>query len=172
MKNETPHCHIDQSRCEGCGLCTSLCPMDAIGVEDGKASIDAEECVECGVCTRSWICPHGAIQQGVIEWPRRIRAMFSNPLAKFKDTPIYGRGTEEMKTNDSQDLYPEGKIGVISNARGGPAAFRAARPGACRASPRRPFGAESSCRPSAPRAILRRGAKRAARAKRPPRARR
>jgi hypothetical protein len=39
--------------------------------------------------------------------------MFSNPLAKFKSTQVYGRGTEETKTNDSQDLYKEGEIGVI-----------------------------------------------------------
>jgi len=42
-----------------------------------------------------------------------VRAMLSNPLAKFKSTQIYGRGTEETKTNDSQDTYREGEIGVI-----------------------------------------------------------
>jgi len=113
MSERPGHCHIDSTRCVGCGLCVTLCPMNAITVEDGTASIDADECVECGVCTRSRACRYSAIQPGDLKWPRQLRALFSNPLAKFKDTQIYGRGTEETKTNDSQNIYGEGEIGVI-----------------------------------------------------------
>lgn len=113
MKKTSPHCFIDDALCGGCAKCITLCPVGAIQYVDRKAFIDADECAECGVCTRSRVCPHGAIQPGKLEWPRLLRAMFSNPLAKFKSTQIYGRGTEESKTNDSQDLYKEGEIGVI-----------------------------------------------------------
>ncbi len=87
--------------------------MNAILAEQRRVWIDPDECAECGVCTRSRICPKQAIHPGQLTWPRTLRALFSNPLAKFKNTQVYGRGTEEMKTNDSQDTYPEGMIGVI-----------------------------------------------------------
>jgi len=113
MKKTKAYCSIDEALCGGCAKCTTICPVDAIQFDDGKAYIVTDECAECGVCTRSRICPHGAIQPGKLEWPRQLRALLSNPLAKFKSTQVYGRGTEETKTNDSQDTYPEGEIGVI-----------------------------------------------------------
>jgi Pyruvate/2-oxoacid:ferredoxin oxidoreductase delta subunit len=113
MKKNVAHCYIDDELCIGCRQCVSLCPMNAISVADGKARIDPAECAECGVCTRSRLCRTRAIRSGNLAWPRTLRALFSNPLAKFKGTQVYGRGTEESKTNDSQNIYPRGTIGVI-----------------------------------------------------------
>jgi ferredoxin len=107
-----PHRHIDPSRCIGCGQCLSLCPMGAIRLS-GKSSIDPDECVECGVCWRSRICPTDAIQPGDLRWPRVIREEFSNPIGEHKSTGVAGRGTEETKTNDSENRYQRGQIGVL-----------------------------------------------------------
>jgi hypothetical protein len=82
-------------------------------LDDGKATIDPDQCAECGVCTRARVCPSDGIKMVKLAWPRSLRSLFSDPLAKHESTQVYGRGTEETKTNDSQNLYAKGFIGVI-----------------------------------------------------------
>ena len=108
-----PYRYIDQLRCIGCGQCIPLCPMGAISLHGGKSSIDPDECAECSVCWRSRICPADAIQLGDLKWPRVLRATFSDPLAEHKATGVGGRGTEGIKTNDSQHRYERGSMGVF-----------------------------------------------------------
>lgn len=108
-----PYRYIDHSRCIGCGQCVPLCPMGAISLADGKSSINPDECTECSVCWRSRICPADAIQLGDLSWPRVLRATFSDPLAEHKATGVGGRGTEGIKTNDSQHRYKRGVMGVF-----------------------------------------------------------
>jgi ferredoxin len=108
-----PYRYIDPSRCIGCGQCVPLCPMGAISLDGGKSSIDPDECTECSVCRRSRICPADAIQLGDLKWPRVLRATFSDPLAEHKATGVGGRGTEGIKTNDSQHRYERGSMGVF-----------------------------------------------------------
>jgi len=108
-----PYRYIDQSRCIGCGQCIPLCPMGAISLDGGKSAIDPDECAECSVCLRSRICPVDAIQLGDLKWPRVLRATFSDPLAEHRATGVGGRGTEGIKTNDSQHRYERGSMGVF-----------------------------------------------------------
>lgn len=46
--------------CLGFGTCVSVCPFDAIHVEDGVAKVDEDKCVACGKCVA--ICPRQIIQ--------------------------------------------------------------------------------------------------------------
>jgi ferredoxin len=108
-----PHRFIDQSLCIGCGECVPLCPMEAISLGDETSSIDPNECAECGTCSRAEICPVDAITVVKLEWPRVLRETFSNPLAVHENTGITGRGTEGIKTNDSQNRYKRGDMGVF-----------------------------------------------------------
>jgi len=105
---------IDEKKCINCLLCHPYCPVEAIStVEDETASkIDLEKCVECGVCFRAQICPTDAINQQELEWPRTVRAAFSNPFAIHPVTKMRGRGTEEMKTNDVTGRFRRGFIGI------------------------------------------------------------
>jgi len=48
----------DEDECVGCGNCVEICPVDAIAIEDGYATIDQDWCIGCGVCVRQ--CPNGA----------------------------------------------------------------------------------------------------------------
>jgi len=53
---------INKEKCVGCGICVNICPVNAISIEDGKASIDQEKCIHCGKCLN--ICPTNAIEHG------------------------------------------------------------------------------------------------------------
>ena len=133
---------VDHSKCVGCGDCVAVCPVGAIHVENRLAHINQEECVECGACIRfvtsedapPWLvrttrrflsflnlrydqpldlCPTGALYQTELQWPRTLRAQFSDPLAIHPSTGVGGRGTEEIKTNDATNRLPPGRAGVL-----------------------------------------------------------
>lgn len=51
---------LDAEKCNGCRLCTMVCPHGVFSVEGGKARIvDLGACMECGACYRN--CAQGAI---------------------------------------------------------------------------------------------------------------
>lgn len=111
---------IDTEKCIGCGQCQAYCPMGAIieGLfeKNTVSEVVQEECVECGVCLKSAVCPTDALYMPEIDWPRRVRIEFSNPLvphSRSLDQRIGGRGTEEMKTNDVTGRFPRGTAGVV-----------------------------------------------------------
>ena len=52
---------VDQSTCTGCGACVDTCPVEAISMNDDKASVDASACTDCGACVGE--CPVEAISQ-------------------------------------------------------------------------------------------------------------
>lgn len=51
---------VYRDRCNGCGTCIDVCPVEAIALEDGKAVISVA-CNDCGSCPR--VCPEGAIRK-------------------------------------------------------------------------------------------------------------
>ena len=112
QSSEIPeHRWIDQNLCVGCGNCISVCPMGAIRLQE-KSQIDPNECAECGVCFRSRVCPKNAIKEGNLKYPRTLRETFSNPMTGHKSTGVAGRGTEEIKTNDTTNRYGPGMMGI------------------------------------------------------------
>ncbi len=50
---------VDKDTCTGCESCVSICPVEAISMQDGKAVIDEEKCTDCGACVDE--CPVEAI---------------------------------------------------------------------------------------------------------------
>ena len=53
----------DDDRCTDCGVCISICPMDALSYgEDWSVALDEERCngVTCGLCVDA--CPQRAIR--------------------------------------------------------------------------------------------------------------
>lgn len=47
----------DEESCIHCGVCTAMCPTDALTLEKSDRTIrfDVEKCSACGMCTR--VCP-------------------------------------------------------------------------------------------------------------------
>jgi NAD-dependent dihydropyrimidine dehydrogenase PreA subunit len=102
---------IDRAKCRGCNKCLLYCPMGAIESSDDKAFINRDLCVECGVCKRVSDCPTDAFIEELLEWPRTIRKILSDPLTTVPETKITGRGTEEMKTNEITGRIKHGEVG-------------------------------------------------------------
>ena len=116
---------IDKNRCVGCGNCHAICPMGAISMDvDGKSIVNQDECVECSTCHRVLrdegyapslvgtvrsilsalslqfmaevdVCPTNALVPPELEYPRSIRAAFSDPTVVHAGTGVGGRGTGE-----------------------------------------------------------------------------
>lgn len=134
---------IDKKICVGCGNCHAICTMGAIYLdEDGKSVVNQDECVECNTCYRvcrnegywPWlvrsirkvlsifqlgylaevdVCPTGALTPSQLEWPRSVRALFSDPTTVHPGTGVPGRGTDEIKTNDVTGRLRKGEAGLV-----------------------------------------------------------
>ena len=134
---------IDKEKCVGCGNCHAVCTMGVISLdEEGKSAVNQEECVECNTCYRvlrneeypPWfvriirkvlstfrlgylaevdVCPTGALTLPELEWPRNLRAAFSDPTTIHPVTGLGGRGTEEIKSNDVTGRIRKGEAGVV-----------------------------------------------------------
>ena len=51
---------VNKATCRDCYRCVRVCPVKAIKMHDGQASIVAERCISCGTCVRE--CPQSAKQ--------------------------------------------------------------------------------------------------------------
>ena len=51
---------LEPERCNGCGMCVTVCPHAVFELTNGRASIvDRDGCMECGACAIN--CSEGAI---------------------------------------------------------------------------------------------------------------
>ena len=134
---------IDKTKCVGCGNCHAVCTMGVISLdEDGKSVVNEDECVECFTCYRvlrsegypPWfvralrkvlsflrleylaevdVCPTGALKPPELQWPRSVRAVFSDPSVAHPGTGVRGRGTDEIKSNDVAGRLRRGEAGIV-----------------------------------------------------------
>ncbi len=102
---------IDSEKCIGCHRCVPYCPVAAIKIVDNKSMIDQDDCVECGACFKAGVCQPNALYQPPLSWPRSLRYQFSDPLGVHPGTKVSGRGTDEMKTNDTAARFRLGEVG-------------------------------------------------------------
>lgn len=51
--------YVDMHNCLSCGGCVTICPVDAIIMENKVALVQSEKCISCEQCMNT--CPVGAI---------------------------------------------------------------------------------------------------------------
>lgn len=56
---------IKQNRCVRCGVCQTVCPQSAIGIQNGRLVVEPIFCEGCGLC--SLYCEHAAIQMETVQ---------------------------------------------------------------------------------------------------------
>ncbi len=89
---------VKQEMCTGCGICVDECPVDAMSVSEGKASIDEENCIRCGRCHD--VCPQEAVRHDSERIPQEIEAnlQWTRRLLRHFDSAEEKRGLiERMK---------------------------------------------------------------------------
>ena len=84
--------HIDESKCNGCGICANACHEDAIGIVDGKAKLLRDDyCDGLGDCLPT--CPTGAIkfvEREAAEYDEA--AVKANQQKKVQENPAQAGG--------------------------------------------------------------------------------
>ncbi len=60
--------HVDGAKCNGCGICVSSCPVEAVTLRDGVAGVNRKSCLGCGICAVK--CPEDAIRLQLVNPPR------------------------------------------------------------------------------------------------------
>ena len=92
---------IDESRCNGCGLCISSCHEGALALVDGKARLISETyCDGLGACLPE--CPAGAIR------------IVSREAADFDETAVQARMPQQEQANTRQ--RPDQRTGAAGSA--------------------------------------------------------
>ena len=108
---------VNKERCIGCKACHPYCSVGAISLVEweGKKKSEASQeiCVECGACFRARICPKDAIVMPELEWPRKLRAHFSNPYAGHLPVKKGTPPAAEPKLNEMTGRITEGMTAVV-----------------------------------------------------------
>jgi len=95
---------VKQEMCTGCSICVDECPVGAMSVDDGKASIDEKNCIRCGRCHD--VCPEEAVRHDSERIPQEIEAnlQWTHQLLRHFNTAEEKRGLiERMKRYFSKE---------------------------------------------------------------------
>jgi len=95
----------DKKICSGCGLCVSICPINAIKFLDDVLSIDEDLCIQCGLC---YACCHRSFfpDELKINQKKYVRDLnYTKGLRHFKD--VY---TAQTKIEDIIQVAQDGGI--------------------------------------------------------------
>ncbi|MCF7796489.1 MAG: 4Fe-4S binding protein [Lentisphaeria bacterium] len=55
--------HIKENKCDFCGTCVAVCPVDAIEMAEADLKIIHETCIDCDICV--WVCPIDVLESRV-----------------------------------------------------------------------------------------------------------
>ena len=100
---------VDNEKCEGCGICLTVCPLHAISIIEGKAFIDQNRCTECLQCINE--CPNDAIRQ-IPEREVSLKTRES-PIPYFEDKTI--PRPRQIFSSNKWNPQISGKGGIFLN---------------------------------------------------------
>ena len=52
---------IADNKCDFCGCCVGVCPVDCIDVKEADIMIDHDICIDCDLCV--YVCPIDVLSQ-------------------------------------------------------------------------------------------------------------
>jgi len=97
--------HVDEGKCERCGICAAVCPMGIIAWENREtmpAPVSGAEklCINCGHCLA--VCPHGALELATmpLEQCPKIGLSRQPDFAEFSSLVKSRRSTREYKDQE------------------------------------------------------------------------
>lgn len=95
MQNTAP-VYTEKSNCQDCYRCVKACPVKAIKLESGSASIVPDLCIYCGTCTL--ICPNGtkkvrndlaSLKQSLMRQEKIIVSLAPSYLSEYAKEDIH-----------------------------------------------------------------------------------
>ena len=95
MQNTAP-VYTEKSNCQDCYRCVKACPVKAIKLESGSASVVPDLCIYCGTCTL--ICPNGtkkvrndlaSLKQSLMRQEKIIVSLAPSYLSEYAKEDIH-----------------------------------------------------------------------------------
>jgi len=111
---------VDEDKCTGCGICSEVCPVEAITV-DQVVKIDAATCIDCGSCVAE--CPNGAISMEEMETALSARSSYPPPpsqISTMRDETIPNPPGISGGQSSLKQVNKGGLLGQIFDFFGGP----------------------------------------------------
>lgn len=91
---------LDESRCDGCGICVDACPTHALSIVDEKLVRDEELCTNCSACIDH--CPNEALS-----WPEGSKEQLQVCLAHSAWAVVKNFNGRVGFINFVQDVTPQ-----------------------------------------------------------------
>ena len=95
-------------KCDGCGECADVCPMNAIDIVEGKISVLTTHCVACALC--SDICPLDAIEFIEVDGNRLI---VDDPETKKKVEEDEKQRQKDAENREKAKKYGQKMIDML-----------------------------------------------------------
>lgn len=116
---------LDESKCNGCGMCVTVCPQEVLTLEERRAHIvDRDGCMECGACTTAR-AERLRCGRASAAWRQSSAALWrarSPPAVAPRDRRVAGKNARRIESGVSLAAAPlaDGGSGVlIAAVRGG-----------------------------------------------------
>lgn len=90
---------LDESQCDGCGICVETCPTQALSLENGKLERDLKLCQGCSTCLFS--CPAAALY-----WPQGSKEQLQVNMAHAASAVLENFKEKVGFINFLQDVTP------------------------------------------------------------------